>query len=601
MDVGMNTGTENNNPESSKNQRWRSHSQQHPHNHNHALSATLEIMRTKSIQRANGIKIKETQLARHNQKRSSGSTTSQKNNNHENLTNILEHDPNSSKSNEQNGNDVSLLTATTITNTNSSLMDDDDDDENDDDCNSTASTEGSAIDDENDTPTELLELAAFLNVHCSLEKRGPQETKERVIGREHALEKLEQKAALLREAGRRNVELGEVFLMRCGDETRSLIKIKIKFLTFRYGITLRWENGLVNFIVLYKMAPDSFLLDDTAHAHTHTTELPPVVVDQHSNSNSSGSFKKGGKSKSKINSPRFLYIDHTHDTCTVVLQTRNTTTTTNDDSSRQNQAQIGTEVTILQPPWLISRPTHFKPPAVHVTVLKAQGLRNTIGAVDPLGMMSTLLPIHSYVKVSTSRATHRTKAVKMKRSPVWDILDDNYAELEIDYEQDRFLKVEICDHHSKPMKNRRLSVVYVPMAMVPRSNNNYLNNYNNNGGVTTTHINRAEEAQLQQQSNNNNNQTIITMPCRMRKSMGGSYGSITLALSTHDARRDWLQRELQARQNQLEDNYNNNNNNAARCLPNVALICDGNVVDVDLVDDVQEFAAWFRSWCMMMC
>jgi len=597
MDVGMNTGTEkaNNCAENGKNQRWRSHTIAN----NHALHATLEIMRTKSLQRSGEI-IKTGTKQHHNHHHlSKTSTAGQKNrtnnrggNQNKNLTEILEHEPASPTTNQ---NDVSMFT----TATNSSLLDEEEDindnnvnnDNDDDDCAHSTSTEDSDVmdDDENDT-TELLELAAFLNVNCSLEKRGPHETKERVIGREHALEKLEQKAAVLREAGRRNVELCEVFLMRCGDETRSLIKIKVGFLTFRYGLLLKWKNGLVNFIVLYKMAPDSFLVDDT--------ELPPVQVveeEQQPSLSASSSSKnhKNHNSNNKNHPARFLYIDHTHDTCTVVLETRN------------HLNQIGTEVTILQPPWLVPRPDNFKPPTVHVTILKAQGLRNTIGP-DPLGMMSTLMPIHSYVKVSTSLASHRTGVVKMKRSPVWDSLDDNYAELELDYDTDRFLKVEICD--SKPMKNRRLSVVYVPMAMVPLPRAPAYNNTMSGcdvvepTAVKNVSTNRAE-AQLQNQA-----ATVITMPCRMRKSMGGGYGSITLALSTHDARRDWLQRELQARQNQLlaAVSQYEESSLAALCTPimcghGASTFAVSDVVgeSADLADDVEEIAAWFRSWCMM--
>jgi len=572
MNVGMAEKSKNY-AENGKNQRWRSTTHSTTVTNNHALNATLEIMRTKSLQRSGEIitgttKQQQQHISRSGQKIKKNTRGNPK----KNLTEILEHEPTNPNQNQnQNQNDVSMLTIAT----NSSLMDEEED-ENDNDCAHSASTEDSDVmddEDENDA-TELLELAAFLSVNCSLEKRGPQETKERVIGREHALEKLEQKAAVLREAGRRNVELGEVFLMRCGDETRSLLKIKVGFLTFRYGILLRWENGLVNFIVLYKMAPDSFLMDDT--------ELPPVVEEQQQPLNS----------QKNSNQARFLYIDHTNDTCTVVLETRSTTTMQQHNHNNQiNVNQIGTEVTILQPPWLVPRPHHFKPPTVHVTILKAQGLRNTIGP-DPLGMMSTLMPIHSYVKVSTSRASHRTGVVKMKRNPVWDSLDDNYAELELDYDNDRFLKVEICD--SKPMKNRRLSVVYVPMAMVPRAPCS-------SSGVESTKdvsTNRAE-AQLR-------NQTVITMPCMMRKSMGGGYGSITLALSTHDARRDWLQRELQARQNQIA---HEESSAAARCTPQVLMCGHGTTFavsdvvgeNVDLADDVEEIAAWFRSWCMSIC
>ena len=426
--------------------------------------------------------------------------------------------------------------------------------------------------DENDVDehddTELLELAAFLSVDCSLEKRdgttspasdvslgnSNNQTNDalRVVnGRDATLSKLEQKASLLSVAGRTNVKLGQVHIMRNCYETRSIVKIRVKVISVTYGILLRWKNGLVNYVVLHKMPPDSFMDDDTT---APTVPINPPASNGELNVLSQ-TLSTIQDDKSSSNS-KFFYADMSHysnhydydKTCTVVMQSRTVQAGSNHE----------TEVTILQPPWLVERPAHFPKPTLTVTVLKAQGLRN-----GPL--LSSIMPtIQSFVKLSLSNDSHRTGIVKMRSNPIWEETDDNKAHLSVDLSSDRFLKVEICD--SKPMKNVRLSVVYVPLALVESKGNN-------------------EVAQ-------------VTMPCQMRKNSGGGYGTITLSLSLFDPRKDWLDAELKARDNALNKSKRMNDLNAASCFEKPVLcgVVTGESTCAIGEEAGDMFTEWFNRW-----
>lgn len=375
------------------------------------------------------------------------------------------------------------------------------------------------LDEEN---VELLELAAFLSVNCTLEKLSSSTTNEAsletgsnvgtadgrkiVHGRDAALKKLEQKASLLSKAGRTNVKLGQVHMMRNGYETRSIVKIRVNLgVSVTYGILLRWKNGLVQYVILHKFPTKSFLDDDTI-------VVSPRYAPETVQNNSSRWMERVGCTPISSTKPspaqmRFFYTDMSpnsrqddiNTSCTVVIQPRISQSGGNQD----------TEVTILHPPWYVSRPAKFEKPILTVTIHKATGLRK-------FGFQASMKPnssIHSFVKTSLKKDSNKTGVVRMRGNPIWEDVDNNVSRLQMDPSADRFLKVEIFD--SKPIKNVRLSKVFVPLALV--------------------------------ESRNNNEKFQITIPCPMRGSPKGSYGSITLSLSLHDPRKEWLDCEMKAR------------------------------------------------------
>ena len=423
--------------------------------------------------------------------------------------------------------------------------------------------------DENDG-TELLELAAFLSMDCSLEKRDGTTSPGsdismissntslndaiRVVhGRDATLSKLEQKASLLSVAGRTNVKLGQVHVMRNGYETRSIVKIRVKLISVIYGILLQWKNGLVRYVVLHKMPPDSFMEDDTTAASTPISfsSTPDSSLPNSPLSQSSASPREN---HSPSRASKYLYTDmsfhsssHYDSACTVVMQSR----------TAQAGGNNETEVTILQPPWLVDRPAEFEKPTLTVTVLRAQGLRN-----GPL--LSSIMPtMQSFVKLNLSEDSHRTGIVKMRGNPIWEDTDNNVALLSVDPSSDRFLKVEICDH--KPMKNVKLSVVYVPLALVESKKND-------------------EAAQ-------------VTLPCRMRQSAGGGYGSITLSLSLFDPRREWLDLEMRARE-RASNTKQTNDLNTASCFEKPVLcgVVTGEPTCAIGEEAGEMFTEWFNRW-----
>jgi len=130
-------------------------------------------------------------------------------------------------------------------------------------------------------------------------------------------------------------------------ETRSILEVRLGFLSMMYGILLRWDTnvtGKISLVVLRKMCHESF--------YPHTV-IPPINA-----IGSSGSSETGSETDEVIASvmskdssaPRVVAGDAIVDW------------------------PDGTEVTMLEPPYLIPRPEKFKPSQFSVSSLSAHGL-----------------------------------------------------------------------------------------------------------------------------------------------------------------------------------------------------------------------------------
>ncbi|KAL7574458.1 hypothetical protein ACA910_015828 [Epithemia clementina (nom. ined.)] len=124
-------------------------------------------------------------------------------------------------------------------------------------------------------------------------------------------------------------------------ETRSILEVRLGFLSMMYGILLRWDTnitGKITMVVLRKMCYESFYPN---------TKTVPIAT---SASGSSGEEEHEHNLSRERSSPRVI----------------------------EGKAIIdwpdGTEVSILEPPYLISRPEKFKPTVLTVSSLHASGL-----------------------------------------------------------------------------------------------------------------------------------------------------------------------------------------------------------------------------------
>ena len=412
-------------------------------------------------------------------------------------------------------------------------------------------------DEDDDEDSELLELASFLSVDCCLEKRGgsdvpvPNEPVRISRGRNEALKKLEDKASLLNGAVKANVKLGEVFLMRSGDETRSIVTIRVFMKTFTYGIALRWRHGLVNFIVLHKSPPPKQFLKDNTIRSEKIAETKGEETSMMSESPADTAALD-----EKARPSRFAYSHICYDgemdgemTCTVVLQ--------NLHNSIPN-SNGGTEVSILQPPWLVPRPSKHIKPTLKVIVHRARGLQNS-------SILGSVLPsINAYVKVRTSQSSHKTDVVKMKSCPIWEEADNNVARLVVQPKEDKFLKLQIYDQNR--IKNICLSTVYVPLALV--------------------------------ESRKNDELVHVTMPCLMKRG-NNSYGSVTLSLSMNDPKKEWLDAELRER-NKRDQGETTKRKRVTDSFISTSAMCGAITPDITCSIGEEEadlFSEWYRQWC----
>jgi hypothetical protein len=228
-----------------------------------------------------------------------------------------------------------------------------------------STTNKKSIDDGGDAvPISLKELteahlppaASFIHPQCRMQKdKGKGEAAGSNIcakGRDHCLLKLQDKMALLtrvafgeesRHRGkadmkRRPARIAEVFPNFT--ETRSIIELKMGFLSMQYGILLRWDTtrtGKVTLVVLRKMCHESFYTDCKP---PQKRLLPP----------------RQRRTQSAPELPTYAIRD-------VV-----------DGNHAILQRPDGTEVALLDPPYRVNRPDEFTPTLLTVAVCHGAGL-----------------------------------------------------------------------------------------------------------------------------------------------------------------------------------------------------------------------------------
>jgi len=197
--------------------------------------------------------------------------------------------------------------------------------------------------------------SSFIHPQCRLQKdKGKGEPAGSNIcakGREHCLLKLEQKMAVLTRVAfgeenknkgtadmkRRPARVAEVFPNFT--ETRSIIELRMGFLSMQYGILLRWDTsrtGKVTLVVLRKMCHESF--------YSKCKHIPRRVA-----------------------SPRKMQpLPPDLPPCAV----RNVI----DGNHAILQRPDGMEVALLEPPYRVERPEEFQPSLLSVAVQYGTGL-----------------------------------------------------------------------------------------------------------------------------------------------------------------------------------------------------------------------------------
>ena len=209
---------------------------------------------------------------------------------------------------------------------------------------------------------ELPPAASFIHSQCRLQKdKGKGEPAGSNIcakGREHCLAKLEQKMALLTRVafGEENKNKGTADMKRRPAriaeefpnfaETRSVIELRMGFMSMQYGILLRWDTsrtGKVTLVVLRKMCHESFY----AKCKKNPPQLPhprrPLAA------------KKMAQLPTE---PSSLVVRNVVDGNHAILQRPG-----------------GMEVALLESPYRVDRPDVFRPSLLTVAVQNGSGLR----------------------------------------------------------------------------------------------------------------------------------------------------------------------------------------------------------------------------------
>ena len=360
-------------------------------------------------------------------------------------------------------------------------------------------------------------------------------------------------------------------------ETRSILEVKMGFLSLKYGILFQWNKieGLVELVVMRKMVTGAFMdveaIDVSKYKrksinnspnHTRKStqidknglpptaplpDLPPTPSDYdgddsvqtmpthrgHNNSQSfAGNVDEINIQKISLNSDESLEAQDEKPLPS--------------DTKRENSTSGKNLQTTPPPPPRLPDETSYtirniisgargsnaivektnnyeaenvdnyiEPPYLVRRPKKFKQSKITVTVLRARGLMRKRKQGNTYVQVSTKSQMHRTGVIKMSKNPVWGVHDKNCCTLGVDEELDDVLKVEICERRQLH-KDRTLSVLYVPLELVePRR--------------------VAGEP------------TEITIPCRMFDK-NGPYGSITLALAYESPYRYWMRKEIQARE-----------------------------------------------------
>ena len=130
-------------------------------------------------------------------------------------------------------------------------------------------------------------------------------------------------------------------------ETRSILEVRLGFLSMMYGVLLRWDTrvtGKITLVVLRKMCHESFYPREA---------VPPLAA-----ASSSGS----SENESEVENFSPYAVTKERSAPRVV------------DGRAIVDWPDGTEVTILEPPFLITRPESFAPSRLQVKTLHGDGL-----------------------------------------------------------------------------------------------------------------------------------------------------------------------------------------------------------------------------------
>lgn len=193
---------------------------------------------------------------------------------------------------------------------------------------------------------DLPDADSYLHEECTLQKdkgRGePLGTSISAEGRDQCLRKLREKITIVTQVAgepsgmkRRRAKVSETTPGYI--ETRSLIELRLGFLSMQYGLLLRWDyrdTGKIVFVLLRKMCHDSFLTkasplfndSSSALASRKQIEAPPLVV-------------RNGNGNNAI-----------------------------------YQRMSGTEVMLVGPPYRVTQPEDFEPSVLSVEINQIEGL-----------------------------------------------------------------------------------------------------------------------------------------------------------------------------------------------------------------------------------
>jgi len=343
------------------------------------------------------------------------------------------------------------------------------------------------------------------------------------VGREKTIEKIRQKVDVIIEVEQSSTATTTRAKLKlkpaiCAQqeggiiETRSVMSVKMGFLSMKYGALLRWDedSSLVTLVVLRKLCTSGFM-EGTDVGDIPTTNLPNNVSSAPTRSTVDASLLNETNAKRrKISkeSPSKFTISRLVDGSNAILCGRLDSDSIND----------GTEVAHIGPPYRVDRPETFPDAVLSVAVLNARGLyggecKRSDWTMNP------------YVRLSVGSASLRTKAAKMTGNPTWNKATENSCKLVVEGDGERHLKVEVLDW--RPFgRDRILGVVFVPVTSVEPQKS----------------LGKGKEL-----AGDDLRATEVTIPVRMIRDKKGPFGCVTLSLVYRNDHLCWLREELKAR------------------------------------------------------
>lgn len=184
-------------------------------------------------------------------------------------------------------------------------------------------------------------------------------------------------------------------------ETRSLIELRMGFLSMQYGVLIRWSAGKIHLVVLRKMCTDSFYKTLKVHKeseHTTTRAASPFV------SQISSTLNVVGESHAVL-----------------------------------HEQAGGTEIALVDPPYRIPRPDVFPPSYLKISVICIEGWKDHRNHYS--------LQFHTQGLVEKCRLIHHEErglyVPRMPETMEWEVSSD--AQLDI-----------LLFEHKRRQKRKRL-------------------------------------------------------------------------------------------------------------------------------------------------